>query len=159
MLCCFLQDASTASLVWVLTLMAEHPDVLERVRTEQAAARPDLDATITAETLTQMPYTRQVSQHERHALHRRWEKHPQRHFPQAAGSDKEIHQSSACWLRALPESMLILFAALILSCPALCPPSPLPQVIKEVLRYRPPAPMVPQVAMKPFKLTDNYTVS
>jgi hypothetical protein len=32
------------------------------------------------------------------------------------------------------------------------------QVIKEVLRYRPPAPMVPQVAMKPFKLTDNYTV-
>jgi cytochrome P450 family 710 subfamily A protein len=55
-----LQDASTASLVWVLTLMAEHPDVLERVRAEQAAARPDLDATITAETLTQMPYTRQV---------------------------------------------------------------------------------------------------
>lgn len=32
------------------------------------------------------------------------------------------------------------------------------QVIKEVLRYRPPAPMVPQVAMKPFKLTDSYTV-
>lgn len=32
------------------------------------------------------------------------------------------------------------------------------QVIKEVLRYRPPAPMVPQVAMKPFKLTENYTV-
>jgi cytochrome P450 family 710 subfamily A protein len=32
------------------------------------------------------------------------------------------------------------------------------QVIKEVLRYRPPAPMVPQVAMKPFKLNDNYTV-
>lgn len=28
-----------------------------------------------------------------------------------------------------------------------------------MLRYRPPAPMVPQVAMKPFKLTDNYTVS
>lgn len=83
------QDASTASLVWVLTLMAEHPEVLERVRAEQAAARPDLNATITGETLAQMPYTRQV--------------------------------------------------------------------IKEVLRYRPPAPMVPQVAMKPFKLTDNYT--
>jgi hypothetical protein len=55
------QDASTASLVWVLTLMAEHPDVLERVRAEQAAARPDLNATITGETLAQMPYTRQVS--------------------------------------------------------------------------------------------------
>lgn len=55
-----MQDASTASLVWVLTLMAEHPDVLERVRAEQAAARPDLSATITGETLAQMPYTRQV---------------------------------------------------------------------------------------------------
>jgi hypothetical protein len=54
------QDASTASLVWVLTLMAEHPDVLERVRAEQVAARPDLDATITGETLAAMPYTRQV---------------------------------------------------------------------------------------------------
>jgi len=56
-----MQDASTASLVWVLTLMAEHPEVLERVRAEQAAARPDLNATITGETLAQMPYTRQVS--------------------------------------------------------------------------------------------------
>jgi hypothetical protein len=27
MLCHAVQDASTASLVWVLTLMAEHPDV------------------------------------------------------------------------------------------------------------------------------------
>lgn len=35
---------------------------------------------------------------------------------------------------------------------------PVSQVIKEVLRHRPPAPMVPQVAMKPFKLTDSYTV-
>lgn len=49
--------------------------------------------------------------------------------------------------------MLTLFAALVLPCAVP------PQVIKEVLRYRPPAPMVPQVAMKPFKLTDNYTVS
>jgi cytochrome P450 len=31
------------------------------------------------------------------------------------------------------------------------------QVVKEVLRYRPPAPMVPQVAMKPFNLTASYT--
>ncbi len=31
------QDASTASLVWTITLMAEHPDVLARVR--QAAWR------------------------------------------------------------------------------------------------------------------------
>lgn len=86
-LCCVLQDASTASLVWVLTLMAERPDVLERVRAEQAAARPDLDATITAETLTQMPYTRQVGQHKRAGMRqgslRRWQgKDPQRHVPQ-----------------------------------------------------------------------------
>jgi hypothetical protein len=59
-LCRAVQDASTASLVWVLTLMAEHPDVLERVRAEQAAARPDLNQTITGDTLAQMPYTRQV---------------------------------------------------------------------------------------------------
>ncbi len=31
------------------------------------------------------------------------------------------------------------------------------QVVKEILRYRPPAPMVPQMAQKAFKLTDNYT--
>jgi cytochrome P450 len=31
------------------------------------------------------------------------------------------------------------------------------QVVKEILRFRPPAPMVPQVAMKPFKLTESYT--
>ncbi|KAF8056740.1 CYP710A1 [Scenedesmus sp. PABB004] len=54
------QDASTASLVWLLTQMAEHPDVLARVRAEQAAARPDLGATITGDTLAAMPYTRQV---------------------------------------------------------------------------------------------------
>lgn len=57
----YLQDASTASLCWLVTLMSEHPDVLERVRAEQAVARPDLEATITGETLTAMPYTRQVS--------------------------------------------------------------------------------------------------
>ena len=31
------------------------------------------------------------------------------------------------------------------------------QVVKEVLRYRPPAPMVPHIAQAPFKLTDGYT--
>ena len=31
------------------------------------------------------------------------------------------------------------------------------QVVKEILRYRPPAPMVPQMAQKPFKLTEDYT--
>lgn len=54
------QDASTASLVWTLTQMAEHPDVLEKVRAEQYAARKDLEATLTGESLVDMPYTRQV---------------------------------------------------------------------------------------------------
>ena len=31
------------------------------------------------------------------------------------------------------------------------------QVVKEILRYRPPAPMVPQMAQKPFKMTEDYT--
>lgn len=57
---CHPQDASTASLVWTLALMADHPEVLARVRAEQADARPDLSATLTAESLAKMPYTRQV---------------------------------------------------------------------------------------------------
>ena len=32
------------------------------------------------------------------------------------------------------------------------------QVIREVLRYRAPAPMVPLLAQKAFPLTDDYTV-
>ena len=98
--------------------MAEHPDILARVRAEQLAVRgkggargangaaadgaangngagaggargAGLDATLSGEDLAEMPFTRQV--------------------------------------------------------------------VKEVLRFRPPAPMVPQVAMRPFKLTDGYT--
>lgn len=30
------------------------------------------------------------------------------------------------------------------------------QVVKEVLRYRAPAAMVPQIAQKPFRLSDDY---
>jgi cytochrome P450 family 710 subfamily A protein len=30
------------------------------------------------------------------------------------------------------------------------------QVVREILRYRPPAPMVPQVAMRPFRLGPDY---
>ena len=32
------------------------------------------------------------------------------------------------------------------------------QVVKEVLRYRAPAPMVPMIAQKPFQLNDDYAV-
>lgn len=84
------QDASTASLVWTVTLMAEHPEVLAKVRAEQLLIRGrDLEAPISGEQLNEMKYTRQV--------------------------------------------------------------------VKEILRYRPPAPMVPQMAQAPFKLTEDYT--
>lgn len=83
------QDASTASLVWMLAQMAEHPDVFARVRAEQLSLRPDLSSTLSGDDIAGMAFTRQV--------------------------------------------------------------------VKETLRFRPPAPMVPQVAMRPFKLTEAYT--
>lgn len=83
------QDASTASLVHTVTLMAEHPHVLDKVRAEQRSLRADLNVPITGEVLAQMKYTKQV--------------------------------------------------------------------VKEILRFRPPAPMVPQQAQAPFKLTEDYT--
>ena len=84
------QDASTASLTWVLAFMDEHRDVLERVRAEQQALRPDPEATITGELLAEMSYTRQV--------------------------------------------------------------------VKEVLRTRPPAPMVPSMVYADYALTPDYVV-
>ncbi|CAG9466831.1 unnamed protein product [Pedinophyceae sp. YPF-701] len=58
------QDASTASLVWVLALMADHPDVYQRVREEQLRVRgadaASLEKPITGEVLEKMTYTRQV---------------------------------------------------------------------------------------------------
>eukprot|EP01025_Chloroclados_australasicus_P004916 TRINITY_DN11346_c0_g1_i2.p1 TRINITY_DN11346_c0_g1~~TRINITY_DN11346_c0_g1_i2.p1 ORF type:complete len:538 (-),score=42.28 TRINITY_DN11346_c0_g1_i2:444-2057(-) len=84
------QDASSASLAWVFALMADHPDVLEKVREEQTRLRgDDLSAPVNGEVLSQMTYTRQV--------------------------------------------------------------------VRELLRFRPPAPMIPQLAQKPFKLTEDYT--
>ncbi|KAG1671059.1 hypothetical protein FOA52_000730 [Chlamydomonas sp. UWO 241] len=84
------QDASSASLVWAVTLMSEHPEVLARVREEQERFRgADLGAPITGEQLNEMKYTRQC--------------------------------------------------------------------VREILRYRPPAPMVPMAAQKPFKMTEDYT--
>eukprot|EP00884_Botryococcus_braunii_P000980 jgi/Botrbrau1/10883/Bobra.0025s0060.1 len=78
------QDASTASIVWLLALLASRPAILLKVREEQLKLRPNLAVTITGSLLSEMTYTRQV--------------------------------------------------------------------VKEVLRYRPPAPMVPQVAQADFEL-------
>lgn len=56
------QDASTASLTWSVTLTADHPEVLRRVRLEQAAVRgADRGATVTGDVLRRMRYTRQVA--------------------------------------------------------------------------------------------------
>lgn len=84
------QDASTASLVWTTALMADHPDILARVRAEQYSARGDnLEKKLDGESLANMPFTRQV--------------------------------------------------------------------VKEILRYRAPAPMVPQMTYAPYPITEDYT--
>lgn len=83
------QDATTASLTWTLTLLADHPDVLQKVREEQASVRPDEKQTITGEVLYRMAYTRAT--------------------------------------------------------------------VREILRFRPPAPMVPQIAHAEFPLGDSYS--
>eukprot|EP00850_Spirogloea_muscicola_P023740 SM000385S14618 [mRNA] locus=s385:33530:36853:+ [translate_table: standard] len=84
------QDASTSSLVWAVTLLEQHQDVLQRVREELARLQPNRDEAYTPELLRSLGYV--------------------------------------------------------------------DQVMREVLRFRPPATMVPHVAAVPFPLTDKYTV-
>lgn len=55
----FLFDASTASLTQTVALLADHPDVLERVRKEQELLNPE-GRTLTYELTEKMTYTRQV---------------------------------------------------------------------------------------------------
>jgi len=80
------QDASTSSIVWSVQLLADNPDVLSRLRKEQATLRPNNEP-ITNELLGHMHYTHQV--------------------------------------------------------------------VKEVLRYRPPATMVPHIAIEDWKVEDE----
>lgn len=82
------QDASTASLTWICAMTATHPDILAKVRTEQATVRANNEP-LSYELLEKMTYTRAV--------------------------------------------------------------------VLELLRYRPPAPMVPQLAMNDMKLTADFT--
>ena len=85
------QDASSASLTWTVSLMADHPDTLARVRAEQYAVRgKNLDKVIDGELMNDLPFTRQV--------------------------------------------------------------------VKGILRYRAPAPMVPQMTYSKYKLTEDYTL-
>ncbi|KAF5811287.1 putative cytochrome P450 [Helianthus annuus] len=56
------QDASTSSLLWAVTLLDSHPEVLSRVREEVAGIwSPESDKLITAEELRQMRYTEAVA--------------------------------------------------------------------------------------------------
>ncbi|KAK8692508.1 hypothetical protein V6N13_075967 [Hibiscus sabdariffa] len=85
------QDASTSSLLWAVSLLDSHPDVLMRVREEVSSIwSPESDALINAEQLREMKYTQAVA--------------------------------------------------------------------REVIRYRPPATLVPHIAMKDFPLTESYTI-
>ncbi|AES64199.2 putative cytochrome P450 [Medicago truncatula] len=85
------QDASTSSLLWAVTLLDSHPEVLARVREEVAGIwSPESNTLITSEQLREMKYTQAVA--------------------------------------------------------------------REVIRYRPPATLVPHVAAEPFPLTESYTI-
>ncbi|CAM0141436.1 RNA polymerase C-22 sterol desaturase [Umbelopsis sp. WA50703] len=85
------QDATSSALTWAFQLLADHPDVLAKVRAEQIEAREgDLYGDLSYELLEKMPYTRQV--------------------------------------------------------------------VKEILRLRPPVLMVPYQTKKEFPINDNYTV-
>ena len=53
------QDASTASLCWVIYFLHKYPDVRARVVEEQKKVRPNNEA-VTTDLLSQMTYTRQV---------------------------------------------------------------------------------------------------
>ncbi|KAF3449919.1 hypothetical protein FNV43_RR05998 [Rhamnella rubrinervis] len=56
------QDASTSSLLWAVTLLDSHPEVLDKVREEVAGIwSPESDTLITAEQLTEMKYTQAVA--------------------------------------------------------------------------------------------------
>ncbi|KAE8655324.1 CYP710A1 protein [Hibiscus syriacus] len=85
------QDASTSSLLWAVSLLDSHPDVLRRVREEVSSIwSPESDSLIRSEQLREMKYTQAVA--------------------------------------------------------------------REVIRYRPPATLVPHIAMKDFPLTESYTI-
>ena len=116
------QDASTASLTWCCSLMADHPEMLARVRAEQEALRPHNEP-VTADMLAKMTYTRQASLAAL-LLAGGW-------LGGSFGASDEAN--------SLVRSLITL-------------PSR-PQVILEVLRFRPPATMVPQVAAVPFKVS------
>jgi len=53
------QDASTSSVAWSVTLLDQHRDVLEKVRSEQRQIRPN-DEPITHDLLDKMTYTSMV---------------------------------------------------------------------------------------------------
>ncbi|KAI4298259.1 hypothetical protein L6164_031838 [Bauhinia variegata] len=56
------QDASTSSLLWAVTLLDSHPEVLAKVREEVARVwSPESDSLITAEQLREMKYTQAVA--------------------------------------------------------------------------------------------------
>ncbi|XP_044495635.1 cytochrome P450 710A1-like [Mangifera indica] len=85
------QDASTSSLLWAVSLLDSHPEVLSKVRSEVLNFwSPESNEMITADQVREMKYTQAVA--------------------------------------------------------------------REILRYRPPATLVPHIAVKDFPLTDSYTI-
>jgi len=54
------QDASTSSVIWLMQLMADNPEILEKVRKEQISIRTDINQPFDLDILDQMNYTKQV---------------------------------------------------------------------------------------------------
>jgi len=55
------QDATSSALTWAFQLLADHPDVLHKIREEQLAVRNgDIHANVDFDTMEKMTYTRQT---------------------------------------------------------------------------------------------------
>ncbi|XP_059623116.1 cytochrome P450 710A1-like [Cornus florida] len=82
------QDASTSSLLWAVTMLDSHPEVLAKVRKEVAGIwSPESDSLITAEQLSEMKYTQAVA---REVIRLRA---PATMVPHIAGEDFQLTES------------------------------------------------------------------
>jgi len=130
------QDASTASLTWAIHFMSERPELLARLRAEQAAVRPN-DEPLTYELLEQMTFGRCFI---KVGVREAWWQWRRRRLA-AAGRP--------------PCYPLLLIDA------ALSPPCLRHTLVlfpQEILRHCAPAPMVPNIALADVQLTDKVRV-
>eukprot|EP00887_Chlorella_sp_A99_P004786 scaffold4.g4786.t1 len=147
------QDASTASLVWTTVLMAEHPEILAKVREEQLRVRKDPAARLNGEALNEMTYTRQA-------------RAGAGAMAQNASGQSATGSGHRGGRRPREPPLARRGAPAVPAAPPPPPQTPHPcfppcsspswrQVVKEVLRYRAPAPMM---AYTNYPLTEDYSI-